>query len=95
MQALQAGNYAEAYCLRRPLADQGLVDAQYHLGWPYANGNGLAVDIERALAFWGAAARQGHADAHEILLGLNGEGALDIFKRHLVCGHTADRGDGR
>ena len=118
MQALQAGNYAEAYCLWRPLADQGYAEAQYHLGWLYANGNGLAVDIGRALAFWGAAAKQGHADAQfavalayttgegmdkdltqavdwyleaarqghedarEILLRLNGDGAVDVLERH-------------
>ena len=118
MQALKAGNYAEAYCLWRPLADQGHAEAQYHVGWLYANGNGLAVDIERALAFWGAAAKQGHADAQfavalayttgegmdkdlvratdwyleaarqghedarEILLRLNGEGAIDVFAHH-------------
>ena len=46
------GDYAEAYCLWRPLAEQGYAEAQYHLGWLYANGNGLAVDIDRALGFW-------------------------------------------
>ncbi|MCB1724081.1 MAG: SEL1-like repeat protein [Gammaproteobacteria bacterium] len=63
MQALTEGNYAEAYCLWKPLADRGYAEAQYHLGWLYANGNGLAVDIERAVAYWKAAAQQGHADA--------------------------------
>ena len=118
MQALQAGNYAEAYCLWRPLADQGHAEAQYNVGWLYANGNGLAVDIERALAFWGAAAKQGHADAQfavalayttgdgvdkdldraldwylraarqghedarEIMLRLNGDGAINVLERH-------------
>ena len=118
MQALRAGDYAEAYCLWRPLADQGYAEAQYHVGWLYANGNGLAVDVERALAFWRAAAKQGHADAQfavalayttgegidkdlvratdwyldaarqghedarEILLRLNGEGAIDVIAHH-------------
>lgn len=63
MQSLMQGNYAEAYCQWRPLADQGYAEAQYHVGWLYANGNGLAVDLSRALEFWTAAAEQGHADA--------------------------------
>lgn len=63
MKALREGNYAEAYCRWRPLAERGYAEAQYHLGWLFANGNGMSVDIEQALAWWGEAARQGHADA--------------------------------
>jgi hypothetical protein len=63
MAALSDGNYAEAYCRWRPLAERGYAEAQYHLGWLYANGNGMRVDIETALAWWRKAARQGHADA--------------------------------
>ena len=63
MQALTAGDYAEAYCRWKPLAEDGHAEAQYHLGWLYANGNGLSVDIEQALDWWGKAAAQGHADA--------------------------------
>jgi len=81
MQALQRGDYAEAYCLWRPLADRGSAEAQYHLGWLYANGNGLAVDIDRALQLWMQAARQGHADS-QFAIGLaytTGEGMrMDI-----------------
>ena len=76
MQALGTGNYAEAYCQWKPLAERGHVEAQYHLGWLYANGNGLAVDIERAVVWWQRAAGQGHADA-QFALGLaytTGEG---------------------
>jgi len=63
MAALTKGNYAEAYCRWKPLAERGYAEAQYHLGWLYANGNGMAVDIEKALDWWRAAAAQGHADA--------------------------------
>lgn len=76
MAALEAGNYAEAYCEWKPLAERGNAEAQYHLGWLYANGNGLAVDIRTALDWWGRAARQGHADA-QFAIGLaytTGEG---------------------
>ncbi len=63
MTALGQGNYAEAYCRWKPLAERDYAEAQYHLGWLYANGNGMAVDGEKALDWWGKAARQGHADA--------------------------------
>ena len=63
MQALLAGDYAEAYCRWKPLAERGDADAQYHLGWLYANGNGLRVDTAKAFAWWQRAATQGHADA--------------------------------
>lgn len=63
LQALTTGDYAEAYCRWRPLAERGFAEAQYHLGWLYANGNGLAVSIEQALDWWTRAAAQGHADA--------------------------------
>jgi len=63
MNALLEGNFAEAYCQWKPLAHRGYAEAQYNLGWLYANGNGLNVDMEAANRWWLAAAEQGHADA--------------------------------
>lgn len=63
MAALSKGDYAEAYHRWIPLAEQGYAEAQYHVGWLYANGNGFAVDIQKALFWWQQAADQGHADA--------------------------------
>jgi len=63
MEAMVAGNFAEAYCVWRPMALAGDPEAQYHLGWLYANGNGLQVDTRRAVEWWRKAARQGFADA--------------------------------
>lgn len=63
MTALMRGDYAIAYCHWAPLADQGFSEAQYHLGWLYANGNGLAVDMQQALNWWLKAAHQDHTDA--------------------------------
>ncbi len=76
MEALLEGNFAEAWCLWRPLAEQGHAESQYNLGWLYANGNGVAVDMDRAFYWWKQAAAQGHADA-EFAIGLaytTGEG---------------------
>jgi hypothetical protein len=69
MAAMLEGNFAEAYCLWQPLAERGDAEAQYHLGWLYANGNGLKVDTRQAVAWWRRAAEQGHADA-EFAMGL-------------------------
>jgi TPR repeat protein len=63
MASLKAGDFAEAYCLWRPLAMRGHVEAAFHLGWLYANGNGLRVDIPKAVYWWGQAAKRGHSDA--------------------------------
>ncbi len=63
MQALREGNFAEAYCRWKPLAKKGNAEAQYNLGWLYANGNGLNVDVKQAVHWWRDAALQGHADA--------------------------------
>lgn len=76
MNALLEGNFAEAYCQWKPLAKKGYAEAQYNLGWLYANGNGLNIDMQRAFYWWKAAANQGHADA-QFALGLSyatGEG---------------------
>ena len=63
LEALHAGNFAEAYCLWRPLAMQGHADAAYHLGWLYANGNGLKVDVATAVHWWTQAAEHDQMDA--------------------------------
>ena len=61
--AANAGNYAVAYCIWKPLADLGHAEAQYRLGWLYAKGLGLAVSESAAIHWWQLAANLGHADA--------------------------------
>ncbi len=76
LDALRQGNFAEAFCIWRPLANAGDAEAAYNLGWLYANGNGLRVDVEKAIRWWEAAAMQGHLEA-QFTLGLTyttGEG---------------------
>ena len=76
MNAMLAGNFAEAYCRWKPLARAGNAEAQYNLGWLYANGNGMNVDMKKAFYWWKQAAAQDHADA-QFALGLSyttGEG---------------------
>ncbi len=61
--AMRIGDFAEAYCIMRPLAESGDADSQYNIGWMYLNGYGLRVDDSLALEWWQKASQQGHTDA--------------------------------
>ena len=61
--AMRTGDFAEAYCIMRPLADSGDADAQYNIGWMYLNGYGLRINDSLALEWWQKASEQGHTDA--------------------------------
>lgn len=61
--AMHTGDFAEAYCIMRPLAESGDADAQYNIGWMYMNGYGLRVNDNLALKWWNKASIQGHTDA--------------------------------
>jgi len=63
MHAMRDGNFAEAYCMLRPLAVSGDAEAQYNIGWMYLNGYGLAINDSLALEWWQRAADQGYTDA--------------------------------
>lgn len=63
MEALENDHFAEAYCRWKPLAEQGYAEPQYHLGWLYANGNGMDIASDKALYWWKKAAKQGHPEA--------------------------------
>jgi hypothetical protein len=63
VEALRAGDFAEAYCIMRPLAEYGDAEAQYNIGWMYMNGYGLRVNDQLALEWWQKASRQNFADA--------------------------------
>ncbi|VAW52348.1 hypothetical protein MNBD_GAMMA05-705 [hydrothermal vent metagenome] len=64
VEAMRTGNFAEAYCIMRPLAEDGDADAQYNIGWMYLNGYGLRVNDSLALDWWEKASSQGHTDAN-------------------------------
>jgi TPR repeat protein len=61
--AMRSGDFAEAYCIMRPLAEDGDADAQYNIGWMYLNGYGLRINDGVALEWWQKASQQGHSDA--------------------------------
>lgn len=63
VEAMRSGDFAVAYCIMYPLAEDGDADAQYNIGWMYLNGYGLRVNDSLALQWWKQASEQGHVDA--------------------------------
>jgi TPR repeat protein len=61
LEALEQMNYSGAFLHWKDLADKGNPEAQYHIGWLYANGNGVSVDVPVAMSWWKKAALQNHA----------------------------------
>jgi soluble lytic murein transglycosylase-like protein len=64
----------ETYCIA---AREGDPEAQYDLGWMYANGLGFPRNDELAALFFGLAAEQGHVQARN-LVRLMGDPAPDL-----------------
>ena len=61
--AYNRGDYATAYRLFRPLADQGDAFAQAYLGVMYDNGKGVPQDYAAAVRWYRKSADQGNAVA--------------------------------
>ena len=74
MAAVSRGDYATAYRLWRPLADQGNASAQYNLGFMYDNGQGVPQDYAAAVGWYRKAADQGDASAQYNLGFMYGNG---------------------
>jgi hypothetical protein len=63
------GDYATALRLFRPLADQGVAEAQFNLGAMYDNGEGVPQNQAEAVRWYRKAAYQGSAPAQYGLAG--------------------------
>ena len=61
--AYERGDYATAYRLIKPLAEQGNAKAQYNLGLMYKEGLGVPKDYTVAMKWYRKAAEQGLADS--------------------------------
>ena len=61
--AANRGDYATAFRLYRPLADQGNASAQDNLGLMYAKGEGVPQNNAEAVKWFRLAAVQGNASA--------------------------------
>lgn len=82
VEAMRTGDFAEAYCLMRPLADAGDADAQYNIGWMYLNGYGLRINDSLALEWWKKASVQGNADASFSIAMLYSLGEGEVPRNH-------------
>jgi len=72
--AMQQGNYAIAYCIWEPLAQQGNSSAQYNIGWMFHNGYGLRINDDQALYWWLKSAMTGNTNSHYALGDLYSQG---------------------
>ena len=61
------GDYAQAFKLFSPLAEQGDAPAQYNIGFMYYNGQGVTQSYQEALKWFRLAAAQGDASAQNSL----------------------------
>jgi uncharacterized protein len=79
--ATQRGDFETALSLWKPLADQGLADAQFNLGVMYNRGQGVPQDFAEAAKWYRKAADQGVAAA-QFMLGVmyrDGQGVPQNF----------------
>lgn len=96
--AFNAQHYADAFEAWRPLAEQGVPEAQYGIGFMYESGWGVDRDYGEAFRWYQLAAQQGHVKA-EFNLGMlyrNGQGVArnDALGLYWIQS-AADRGDER
>jgi uncharacterized protein len=79
--AYKRGDYTRALRLLRPLADQGVAEAQNMLGSMYERGYSVTVDFTEAVKWYRLAANQGVADS-QFRLGIMyylGQGVLQDY----------------
>jgi uncharacterized protein len=61
-------NQSKAISLWNLAADQGFASAQFYLGCCYLNGEGVEVDLQKAVIFFRMAADQDHPGARNYLI---------------------------
>ena len=94
--AHKRGDYANELTIFRPLAVQGVAEAQFSLGAMYEGGLGVAQDYAAAAKWLQLAAAQGHAWAQSNLssMYLNGQGvAQDYVLAYMWISLSAASGD--
>jgi len=94
--AYKRGDYATAFKLWQPLADQGNATAQNNIGVMYDLGRGVPQDYAEALRWYKLAAAQGDAKAQYNLAAYYGNGqgvSQDNVKAHLWFNLAAAKGE--
>ena len=95
LKAYESGDYAEALRQWKPLAEQGIVGAQYNLGIMYKKGQGVIQDYKTAVKWYRLAAEQGDASAQTQLGVMYGTGkgvAQDNVLAHMWFNIAASNG---
>jgi uncharacterized protein len=84
--AYQRGDYAAPMKYSRPLADQGIAEAQFAVGAMYEGGQGVSKDDAQALAWYRKAADQGNANAQAALASMyhGGRGVRQDYAEALI-----------
>jgi TPR repeat protein len=85
-----AARAARLYC---DGARAGDAEAQFNLGWMYANGRGIERDDARAAYFFNLAAKQGHPQSRNMLR-LLGEPTAEVARVHAPAAAACRRGAG-
>jgi TPR repeat protein len=84
VEAANTGDYATALRLWRPLAEQGIANAQFNLGLMYYQGLGVPQNYAEAASWYRRAGEQGNVDA-SVNLGL-----MYLDSRHGVAHDPAE-----
>ncbi len=101
IEAIERGDYATAFKISLPLAEQGNADAQFSLGAMYDKGQGVPQDDAEAVKWSRKAAEQGYARAQNDLgvMYNDGQGVpQDYTHAHMWFNLAASRfppGEGR
>ncbi|MGX2973545.1 tetratricopeptide repeat protein [Ursidibacter arcticus] len=71
LEAAEKQDYQTAFRLWQPLAEQGIAEAQFNLGWMYINVQGVKQDVAKAKIWFGRACDNGLQDGCDWYRDLN------------------------
>ncbi len=95
MTAYKSGDYETARNVWMPMAEEGVVGAQYGIAVMYENGHGVPKDEAKALEWYLRAAEQGDANAQFMAAVIYGRGTAvkyDLFERLKWYHKAAEQG---
>jgi len=82
--AYSRGDYTTAYRLFKPMAQQGMAEAQFILGLMYDNARGVPQDYAMAVKWYRKAAEQGIAKA-QFNLGISYEDGQGVPRNYILA----------
>ncbi len=76
-------DYEKAFEWYQKAADQGSINAQFHLGLMYHKGLGVEANYEKAVEWYQKAVDQGHARARKCLIQIKMENGTYQYKKRI------------